>query len=97
MLTHRRFRTAMHPQVGVRSVVRRAHGAHQEGLEEHHDRLGVVAGCAALLAVRDAAGQDQQVQAVPQAAQHARDQEAARGTAEAGRREQAVGGERAAG
>lgn len=42
--------------------MRVAHGAHQEGLEEHTDRLGVAATGVALLADRDQAGQASQVQ-----------------------------------
>lgn len=49
-------------QVGVRPVVRIAHGAHQKRLEEHTDRLGVAAAGVALLADRDQVGQAPQVQ-----------------------------------
>jgi len=40
--------------------VRVAHGAHEERLEGHQDRLGVVAAGVALLADRDETGQDEQ-------------------------------------
>lgn len=49
-------------QVGVCPVVRVAHGAHQETLEEYTDRLGVAATGVALLADRDQAGQTSEVQ-----------------------------------
>lgn len=55
----RRFRG----QVGVRAVVREPHGADEEGLEEHQDRLGVAAVRAALLADRDEVREDQRQQA----------------------------------
>lgn len=61
------------PQRFVLSVLRVAHGTHQEGLEEHQDRFGVAADGAAQLAaghqtgkgVQDQVGPDQQQQRQP--------------------------------
>lgn len=46
-------------QVGVRSVLCFSYGAHEEGLEEHQDRLGVPPDGITLLADRDEICEDE--------------------------------------